>query len=368
MSTQILVDSPEFWSRLQEDIAAAKDHIYLQTLSFEGDSVGQALSDAVIASSATDKRFVSDEFYTKHRINDLYLRNPKHWRNKAVRAERDATLQMIERLEAAGVRVKLSNPSGFLHMLSFSRNHKKIIVIDNRISYLGGINFCEHNFAWHDMMVRFDDPEVAQFLKDDFLATWDGKHLNTAASFKNTEVIRFDGWNNEVGCNTLFERIASAKKQLTVVSPYITYPFWDALERARANGAEVTLITPEQNNWKALHEYILWECGRRGIAVQLYPERMMHLKAILIDDDYLLVGSSNFDFLSASVLQEIVAGTSDPAAIADFRRRVLEEDLSKTYAANTSVPAWKGHYHRIRILAFSSFYNVLHRMFARRGA
>ena len=161
---KIQIDADEFWPSLQNDIRSAKDYVYLQTLSFEGDKVGHALAKELSASPATDRRVVVDEFYTVHRINDNFLHNPKHWADKEIRRERDATLAMLKALEADGVGVMLTNPSGPIVVKFLRRNHKKMVVIDDRIAYIGGINFTEHNFEWHDMMLRIEDPELSRFL------------------------------------------------------------------------------------------------------------------------------------------------------------------------------------------------------------
>ena len=61
------------------------------------------------------------------------------------------------------MQVKYGNPFGFSPRGWLTRNHKKLIVIDDRITYIGGINFSEHNAAWHDMMLRIDDVAVGRF-------------------------------------------------------------------------------------------------------------------------------------------------------------------------------------------------------------
>lgn len=344
---QIQIDATEFWPSLREDIRSAKEYVYLQTLSFEGDSVGKELASELSACKADDRRVVVDEFYTKHRINDHFLHNPKRWfGGSEFHEERDKTLAMMRGLEADGVGVKLTNPSGPIVASFLRRNHKKLIVIDNRITYIGGINFTEHNFEWHDMMLRIEDSELTAFLKDDFLDTWQGEHANTSRKFgDDIELYRFDGRTNRTTFRPILDLIRSARKSIYILSPYIAYPFYEALRGAIANGAKVVLITPDNNNWVTMKKYVIWESVRAGVSLRMYQGRMAHLKAMLIDDEHLIVGSSNFDFLSSELMQEVVAVISNKQTIAEFREKVLDVDLKKTIPNEEKVSHLRGLYH-----------------------
>ncbi len=327
--------------------------------------MGKAVSECVVQCAAPDRRIIADEFFTRHCINDKYLRNPKHWFNTEIRAERDETQRMMARLERCGVGVKLVNPSGPFNLLAFARGHKKIIAIDDRVAYIGGINFSDHNFAWHDMMLRIDDDELTSFLKEDFLATWRGEHLNTSKQFGGIELYRLDARTNRQALKPIFALIAGARESIYVISPYVTSPFVEELRRARANGASVTLITPERNNWRVLKEYILWESERSGFDVRLYRDRMMHLKAILIDDRQLIVGSANFDFASSRFMEEIVAVITDETTIANFKERILDTDLDSTTSAGVKIAAWRGLGHHLGLKTLTYMCVVLHKVFSR---
>ncbi len=345
---QILIDATEFWPSLQKDIRSAKEYVYLQTLSFEGDSAGKGLARELSACKAPDRRVVADEFYTKHRINDHFLHNPKRWfgGQKEFLPERDETLAMQRGLEADGVGVKLTNPSGPVCTSFLRRNHKKMVVIDNRITYIGGINFTEHNFEWHDMMLRIEDAELTKFLKNDFRETWQGKHGNTSRKFgDDIELFRFDGTTNRTTFRPIIDLIGSAKKSIYILSPYIAYPFYGALRKAVGNGAKVVLITPDNNNWVTMKKYVIWESVRAGVDLRMYQGRMLHLKAMLIDDEFLIVGSSNFDFLSSEFMQEIVAVITNKQTIAEFKARVIDVDLKQTIPNKERVSHLRGLYH-----------------------
>jgi phosphatidylserine/phosphatidylglycerophosphate/cardiolipin synthase-like enzyme len=77
MRMKLLVDSDEFWGELSGDIGSAQQSIYIQTFSFEGDKAGKSLADALLSSTAVDKKIIVDD-YTKWVISDKYLYTPRN--------------------------------------------------------------------------------------------------------------------------------------------------------------------------------------------------------------------------------------------------------------------------------------------------
>lgn len=362
MKTRVLVDGIDFWDSLRKDIASAKKHVFVQALSFESDRVGKALSRSMVETEAPDRRIIVDEVFTGHYINDKFLHHPKNWLNSQIRRERDDTLAMIADLKTRGVGVKRTNPAGPWLLNTVARNHKKLIVIDDAVAYIGGQNFSEHNFSWHDMMLRFEDEDVARFLKNDFLSTWVGRNQNAVASFKDIDIHPVDGRTNAQSFAPILDLIGAARDSVFVESPYISYPFFEPLRQAQKNGAQITVVLPEVSNRPAHRRYALWECRRSGFDVRMYPGRLNHLKAMLIDDQSLIAGSSNFDFLSYQFLQEIVAVIRDPAVISEFRDNVLEPDLKLSEPPVDSVGGMTGRYHQLRFKTVSWFFNSVVRV------
>ena len=149
MPTELLVNFNEFWSRLSADIHAAKESVFIQTFALEGDSIGKQLSEALLASCAKDRRILADSF-TRIVLSDRVRYAPSNLFNPKLKEEARATELMRTQLESAGVKIKFTNPYGASLRKLLSRNHKKLIVIDGRVAYVGGINFSEHNAAWHE--------------------------------------------------------------------------------------------------------------------------------------------------------------------------------------------------------------------------
>ncbi len=329
----LLVGSDAFLAQARADMTKARRRVLVQAMTFEGDEAGLAVGRAAMASDATDRRVLVDD-YTRFVISDRFVYSPHALLDPDFRAELRATRGMFDAMGQAGVGVRVTNPAGpFLVGFAF-RNHKKLIVTDNT-AYLGGINFSDHNFAWHDLMLRIDDAAISDALAGDFDATWRGESRSWSAEFGDIRLFGLDGRDNHAGFRAVLAAIDAARRDISVISPYLTFPFTDALARAAARGVEVTLVTPLANNKPMVRDYLLWFAARRGLKVRLTRE-MMHLKGMLIDGERLVLGSSNFDFVSYWIEEELVGIVSDPGLIADYRARVLEPMLAEALPENAA--------------------------------
>jgi len=338
LSIELLVDFKQFWSRLSADIRSAQESVFVQTFAFEGDAVGKQLSAALLSSGAPDKRILVDSF-TRVVLSDKFKYSPANFFDRELRREARATAEMFGEIKRAGVELKFTNSYGVTPRRLLSRNHKKLIVIDNRTAYFGGINFSEHNAAWHDLMLRTDDADAAAFMREDFLSTWTGTDQVGHAQFNGLELLTMDGRDNRVAFQRVLDLIDAARQTIFVESPYITFPFYERLREAARRGVDVKVVTPEQNNWSYFARYARVESARSQIDLRLYQGGMSHLKAMLIDDEFLIAGSSNFDYLSYRLYQEVVGVITAPAVIAEFRERVMLPDLARSSVANCDASA-----------------------------
>jgi cardiolipin synthase len=327
MKTELLIDFSEFWARLSEDIHSARRSVFIQTFAFEGDPVGKQLSDALLSSAAPDKRILADSF-TRIVLSDRFRYAPANVFDENLREEARETAAMMRELKGSGVEIRFTNPYGLSPRRLLSRNHKKLIVLDDATAYIGGINFSEHNAAWHDMMLRVEDETVAAFLREDFVATWNGHDSVTRRQFDGIEFFTADGRANRAAFQRLLDLIDAARLSIFVESPYVTFPFYERLRAATRRGVAVRIVTPEHNNWGFFANYARLESARSGIDLRLFPGGMSHLKAMLIDGESLIAGSSNFDYLSYRIHQELLAVITIPEIVADFTERVMAPDLA----------------------------------------
>ena len=315
---ELTVGSGEFWARAGADIAAAQRRVLIQAMTFEGDAAGTAVANAVIASPAAERRVLVDD-YTRHVVNDTFLALS---RDRALHAEAKATWDLFDAMVASGAGLRLTNPVGRNPLRYATRNHKKLLVIDDA-AWIGGINFSDHNFAWHDMMVRIECPQVADWLAAEFDRDWTGQTATSSAVVNGFDLLSLDGSANEAGFEPVLDLIGGARQSIEVVSAYPTFPFVDALAAAAARGLPVRLYTPRPNNKPVIRDYLMGVARKSGLDIRLTP-MMTHAKAMLVDGEALVVGSSNFDFVSHRANAEYVATIRDSALIEAFTARLLE--------------------------------------------
>ena len=336
----LLVGSAAFMAAAAADMARARRRLLVQAMTFEGDAAGLGIGRAVMASPAADRRVLVDD-YTRFVVSDHFVYSPHNLIDPDVRAEVKTTRAMFDDLSKTGIGVRVTNPAGPLLAGFAFRNHKKLIVSDNA-AYLGGINFSDHNFAWHDLMLRIEDARISDLLAADFDSTFAGTPRSWRASLDDIALYSLDGRGNRSGFADILAAIEGAEREISVISPYLTSPFTDALARAAARGVKVTLITPLANNKPTVRDYLVWFAARSGFELRLTRE-MIHLKGLLIDGRSLVLGSSNFDFVSYWTQEELVAVIYDDAVILDFRTRVLEPMLADALPADAASPdAGKG--------------------------
>jgi cardiolipin synthase A/B len=326
MRTELLLDSCEFWSRLKEDVGAARESVCVQTFSFEGDRVGTALARLMERCPASDRKLLVDCFSLLYH-NDRLIPGPA-WLERPFRREVKLTHRWARRLRSSGVGVRFGNPLGPSPTDLIRRNHKKLAVVDERIVYVGGINFSEHNFEWHDMMFRVEDPELGRVLAEDFRCSWDGRPQAMDREVGPLRVLSLNGKSNSEGIRPVIDAIRSARRSIDVVSAYLSHPFTDFLADASRSGVRVRILTPGANNKPNLARHVKRAAECHGFEVFEYAGGMSHMKAMLIDDSTLVTGSSNFDFMSFHILEELIVIVSEPEIVDSFRERVWDPDLA----------------------------------------
>ena len=343
---KLFIDSPAFMEQLERDVAAARRTVCVQTMSFEGDEAGRRLAGTLESRPDLERTLIIDR-YSLYDINDRFLPWPPNLLSLGLWRELASTLAVTRRLREGGVKVFWTNPVGFMFRKFVGRNHKKIVLIDDRVAYFGGINVCDHNFRWHDVMLRVDNPELGAFLREDVRATLRGENLSRRARFGDIDIILLDGVRNEHLNEPVFELIRNARRSIDIESAYMTYPFYERLAEAVRRGVRVTLIAPEHNNKRDLDGHAQWACANAGISLRLYTGRMLHTKAMLIDDEALVIGSSNFDVFSYRIQQELMVIVRNRRLIEEFRREVLEPDLAQSVVpSRTLVPRWEWWKHQ----------------------
>jgi cardiolipin synthase len=320
----ILVDE-EWFQDVLDRLEAAEDRIRLQAMTFEGDETGWAVAHRLVdaARRGVDVTAVVDAF-TDHYVSDTPADDP------AVADEVASTREMMARMEEAGVDVVRTRPFGPLGVFVLARNHKKAVVVDDRV-YLGGVNFSDHNRSWHDFLLRLDDPGLADQVAGVVEETTQGREPHRA--YPSGLVTNHRVWE---AFRALLEGVGD---QVVVSSPYLADTHMcRRLEAAADRGVDVEVLTLDENNlavFNRVSPYVHERLRRAGADVRYY-ETFSHAKFLLADRERALVGSSNFGLDSLCCKDEIGLVVDDPATVARLDDRLRRQADLRPYRGRPS--------------------------------
>lgn len=232
----------------------------------------------------------------------------------------------------------------------FTCDHSKIFLIDERLAYIGGMNFGrEYRYEWHDLMAEVEGPVVASLQKE-FNKKWAqtgfwgdcglaaqamcGKGIEAPAEPADAIDVRrlyTKTFARQIRQAEL-AAIRRARNHIFLENAYLySNEMIVALVRARLRGVDVRVILPGENDFAPGHRSNLVTANylrRHGVRVYIYPG-MSHVKALLVDG-WVCFGSANADALSLRLNREANLATSDPEFAGRFRREVFEADMARS--------------------------------------
>ena len=318
-----LLQTSEFVAELERELKQAEHRVLIQLMTFDGDDAGLRIADLLIAAvdRGVEVRLLIDCFVFRFVSDQPIGRRPE------ARAEAKATQAMYQRLRDHGVAVTFTHPHGPFWLFSLARNHKKMFVIDD-VLYLGGVNVSDHNFAWHDFMVRVDEPATVAAAAHDFEHTWNGGRRSVDGEIITNDAVEkiFDGMVEE------------ANESVVLASPYCLDAGLPRL-MAKATAPHKEVIIARRNNflvYRAMSPFLKWALRRSGTVTSAYTN-FSHSKFLLVDDRKLLIGSSNFGRHSFWCNQEICLLITDVDFIREFKAALMHD----TEAMTEHLPAIK---------------------------
>ncbi|WP_439343201.1 phospholipase D-like domain-containing protein [Vacuolonema iberomarrocanum] len=228
-----------------------------------------------------------------------------------------------QRLRGAGVEVKFFNPfSGRSPLDYLRRNHRKLLIVDQQIAMIGGAGIADcwdgkdqsaDNVPWYDFEMEWQGAVVA-LLVGFFWQHWlsAGGQVNLDAHQPSlssvpdpSQVFIAPGEDPSFGdspIRSLFQLcILSARSRLWIASPYLLpeEQTCEMLGTARQNGVDVRILTMGPKSDKRYVYYVARErygaLLKRGIKIHEYQPSMMHAKIVLVDDQWVSLGSANLD-------------------------------------------------------------------------
>jgi len=353
----LLVDGPATFASMSKAISEAQDHVNIETFIFDDDEVGRHFADLLIQKRAE-----------KVQVNLIYdsvgcMKTP---------------LKFFQKLKDAGVNVLEFNPVNPMKAekvrLVTNRDHRKLIVVDGKVAFTGGVNlsgvYSEGRSlgsasdkgaqeGWRDTHVRITGPAVAQFQKL-FLQTWhdqkgpelaDRNYFTQPKPEGHAYVEVIGSTPGDLNRLTYFMYISAIKHAKSFVHLTTSYfvpdrQFMETVTEAAERGVEVKLILPGASDSELAfyasrsHYEDLLESG-----VELYERRtrMLHAKTGVIDGVWSTVGSTNLDqlsFLNNNEINAIILDTDFAQAMEGLFNNDIAASNEITRTAWSQRPLW----------------------------
>lgn len=332
---KIHTDGYSFFHALLKEIASAKDHIHLDMYIFEDDALGNMVRDALVAKTreGVEVRLIYDDVGCWNVSNRFF-----------------------ERMREEGIEVAPFLPVRFPSFTSKVnyRNHRKMIVIDGRTGFIGGMNIAlryvkgTKSQPWRDTMLQITGSGVYS-LQRAFLVDWYFVDRNLISNRKYYPHPSEESSHNESllqivtsGPDTPYPEIMqgyvrmilAAKKYIYIETPYFlpTDPVLFALKTAAAGGVDVRILVPLRSDTKFVEwagRSYLREMVKAGVSVSYYKTGFLHSKMIVCDDAICSCGSTNVDFRSFENNFESNAFIYD-TKVAIAMRDIFLEDTSQS--------------------------------------
>lgn len=325
---EVLTTGKITFETLFNDLQNAKEHIHIEFYIIENDDVGNKLCDILVkkAKEGLRVRLIYDY------LGGWHL--PPFWKKK---------------LTDAGVFVQAFLTTN--NIIGFSRinyrNHRKLVIIDGKIGYTGGINIAERYRKgnrlgrWRDTFVRIEGAAV-HAMQYSFLTDWnfvdgkaisDKKYYPTPVDYGNnfTQIVSS---GPDTDWPTIMQGIVSAigiaEKEIYIHTPYFIPPasIITALETAALAGVDVRIITPQHSDSPlvaAASRSYFEELMKAGIKVYFYKYNFLHSKAIVIDRCLSIIGTANMDYRSYEQDFEISAFIYDTKTASTLVENYLKD-------------------------------------------
>lgn len=335
---KLLKSGEEKFIDLFQKIEEAKHHVHLEYFNFRNDSIANALFELLAkkAKEGVEIRAIFDAFGNFSNNQPLKKKHLKEIREKG-----------IEIVKFDPLRFPWIN-----HV--FHRDHRKIVVIDGKIGYTGGMNIADYYIKglpeigdWRDMHIRVEGTAV-NYLQDIFLDMWNkctqqeiGGNLYyplrndsaiTYLSGKNVAIIdRYPRKDPKTMREVYAHAIENAENKVQIINPYFTpvKKIKKAIKKAVKKGVKVEIMIPGKSDIGFTPDaalYIANQLRKKGVDIYIYNGGFHHSKIMMIDSLYCTVGSTNLNSRSLRFDYEVNAFIFDKETTNELIQ-MFKEDL-----------------------------------------
>lgn len=348
---KLLIDGEETFKAMLEGIKAAKSYILFQSYIIRNDEIGNIFRDALVAKAKSGVR-----------VYCLYDKIGTPGDRKFFRSFAEGGVEITG---FEGTKNFLKN-----FQINF-RNHRKLLVIDGQVAFLGGLNVGDDYLgrwkkmgAWRDTHIRIEGPAAAasqlSFVKDWYWAQKKVPDLNWVAQEMKEGcpalVIHTGPADADETCNLSHIALVNAcKERLWITSPYFvpTDGFANALSLAALRGVDVRIILPgitDHKISKLASEVHVAKLQQSGVSFFRYQEGFLHQKVMLCDRIAGMVGSANLDARSFFINFELMAMSNDGEFL-DSMEVMFEKDFKRSVSIKKGYFNELPFFHRLGALA-----------------
>ncbi|WP_064091652.1 cardiolipin synthase [Rossellomorea aquimaris] len=323
------------FNSLLKDIDSAKDHIHIQYYIFKNDTLGRKIVDRLTykAKQGVKVRLLYDEM-----------------------GSRRTRRRFFKDLLTAGGEVEVFFPSKipFINLRLNYRNHRKIVVIDGKVGYVGGFNVGNEYLGlnpkfgyWRDTHLRIVG-SASLAMQTRFILDWNqaSKSKKIAYNMRYFPQSQFKGQAGiqMVTCgpdseweqikNGYIKMISSAKKSIFIQTPYFIpdASLLDSLRIAALTGVDVRIMIPNKPD----HLFVYWatysyigELLKAGAKIYIYENGFIHAKTIVVDELISSVGTANIDVRSFRLNFEVNAFIYDKS-LSERLSTIFMSDINKS--------------------------------------
>lgn len=339
---KLLKSGHEKFIDLFQEIEKARHHIHLEYFNFRNDSIANLLFDLLEkkAQEGVKVRAMFDAFGNSSNNQPLKKSHLRKLREKG-----------IEIVEFDPLRFPWLN-----HV--FHRDHRKIVVIDGKIGYTGGMNIADYYInglpeigEWRDMHIRIQGDAV-NALQDIFLDMWNKctkQEIGGASYYPyNHGLPHSEAQNKEVAIVDRYPRrepkvmrrvyakaIESAEEKVQIINPYFTPTriIKKAIKKALKKGVKVEIMIPGKSDIPFTPDaafYIANQLRKKGADIYIYNGGFHHSKIMMIDSLYCTVGSTNLNSRSLRFDYEVNAFIFDTETTDELITMFKEDQENST--------------------------------------
>jgi cardiolipin synthase len=341
---ELLMSGKEKFARLFEDIRQAKQSVHLEYFNFRNDSIASLLFDILREKrkEGVEVRAVFDGFGNDSNNQPL---KKKH----------------LEKLHADSIEIYEFDPIRFPWINHiWPRDHRKIVVIDGRIAYTGGMNVADYYVVgseqvgeWRDMHCRIEGSAVNELQKI-FVRFWkklSKENLTDPKYFQGTKagnkmvgiVNREPHTSNEITRRFFVNVLDNAKDSVKIINPYFmpTNKVMKALKRCAERGVKMDILISAKYDEPLTPDIVMYNMKKlikRGVNVWRYRPGFHHSKIMMVDGKFCTVGSTNLDARGLRYDYEVNALIMDEETTEKLDQKFIEDTGKSDYV---SMEEWK---------------------------